>query len=419
MKIAIVSEYNKFSSTGGTENYVDFLINGLLKKGHEVLFVTLGSSNLNNIEQTVFCTKNKAYQLFLVKQSLFNSNEIKQKNISYTWGEIYPKLMEFSPHIIHVHTLSTFFNIKHIEICKKIFKNIVFTSHIPAHFCPTGQMIKYGKTPCNGKLSNQCDLCLIKSDFKNIVSGIYRNKKLIKSKLIQTLQKLEIQMICVSEWQKEQLILNGFPFENISVIRQVFIPKIDDKKYSLLNKENNHVLTIGYLGRLSKEKGVDLLFQVLNHYKNDANIHFRIAIPKGVNPQELNVLKALATDNNNIVIDYSIDESTKSSYFSMIDFLFIPSYFIETGPIVLLEGVYFQKTVLAPNIGGPLEFSMQYPEYVKCYEWNNIKSVISNIESLRINENINIRKKYNFETEAINFIEPHVKVYEKLINRLL
>ena len=38
-------------STGGTENYVDFLINGLLKKGHEVLFVTLGSSNLNNIEQ--------------------------------------------------------------------------------------------------------------------------------------------------------------------------------------------------------------------------------------------------------------------------------------------------------------------------------------------------------------------------------
>ena len=102
------------------------------------------------------------------------------------------------------------------------------------------------------------------------------------------------------------------------------------------------------------------------------------------------VLKALATDNNNIVIDYSIDESTKSSYFSMIDFLFIPSYFIETGPIVLLEGVYFQKTVLAPNIGGPLEFSMQYPEYVKCYEWNNIKSVISNIESLRINENKNI-----------------------------
>ena len=50
--------------------------------------------------------------------------------------------------------------------------------------------------------------------------------------------------------------------------------------------------------------------------------------------------------------DYSIDESTKSSYFSMIDFLFIPSYFIETGPIVLLEGVYFQKTVLAP-FGSP------------------------------------------------------------------
>ena len=60
MKIAIVSEYNKFSSTGGTENYVDFLINGLLKKDHEVLFVTLGSSNLLNIEQTVFSTENNA-----------------------------------------------------------------------------------------------------------------------------------------------------------------------------------------------------------------------------------------------------------------------------------------------------------------------------------------------------------------------
>ncbi len=419
MKIAIVSEYNKFSSTGGTENYVDFLINGLLNNDHEVLFVTLGSSNLKSLEQTVFTAENKAYKLFLVKRSLFNSKEIKQKNISNTWSDIYPKLMEFSPHSIHVHTLSTFFNIKHIEICKKSFKNIVLTSHIPAHFCPTGQMIKYGKTPCNGKLANQCDLCLIKSDFNNIISGIYRNKRLIKYKLIQTLQKLEIQMICVSDWQKNQLLLNGFPFENISVIRQVFIPKIDDKKYSLLNKESNHVLTIGYLGRLSKEKGIDLLFHVLNHYKNDINTHFRIAIPKGVNSLELNILKVLAENNNNIVIDYSINESTKSSFFSMIDFLFIPSFFIETGPIVLLEGVYFQITVLAPNIGGPLEFSMQYPEYVKCYEWNNIKSVISNIEFLRINENFNKRKKYNFDNEFKNFIEPHVKVYEKLMNRLL
>jgi glycosyltransferase involved in cell wall biosynthesis len=346
------------------------------------LFITLGKLT-HNEENTIEDSKGIRYNLFQVKNQTFSKEEIKQEITSYTWTEIYPRLKKFSPEIVHVHTLSTFFNITHLEKCRNFYTKVTLTTHIPGHFCPTGEMIKYGTSPCNGLLSFQCDLCLIKSNWRDTFTAFYRNKRLIKSNLIGKLKDLEIQIICVSDWQIDQLIKNGYPKKNIFKIRQIFVPNEDANTDDSLIKNPNKKITIGYLGRLSKEKGTDLLIDVIQKYKNDNSIIFKLGIPKNINNVEFDKLEKIASQFSNLEIDHGVNEKTKSAFFSKIDLLLIPSFILETGPIVLLEGVYYKKSILAPNVGGPLEFSVEFPNNVICYDWNNLKSVISKIESYR------------------------------------
>lgn len=414
MKIAIISEYNSLSSIGGTENYIDFLINGLSQKGHEVLLITLGKISNNQLKH-IEIENQTGYQLFEVKKQDFSKDEITQKVISYTWNEIYPVLRNFTPEIIHVHTLSTFFNIKHIEICKNFFNTIVMTSHIPGHFCPTGNMIKYGNKPCNGKLNYSCNLCLVKSDSKEFFSTFWRNKMKIKLNLIQKLKKLNIHIICVSNWQKNQLILNEYDSNKISVIRQIYVSKNKEKPGNIIKNKRfeDGKITIGYLGRLSKEKGTEMLLKAIEKYKNHSTISFKIAIPSNTKVFELEKFKSMVTGYNNVEVDLTVNDKNKSQYFSKIDILYIPSYCIETGPIVLLEAVYNQKLVLAPNIGGPLEFSDDYPDNVICYKWNDITSVqekIDSIQTIKMDMHNLDELSGNYNLDA--FVKRHLEVYE-------
>ena len=76
-KILIISEYSVHNSIGGTELYLDILINELLEKNYEVVFITKGKDSKVLFENKV--NKNgKYYDVFFLPNRKFLPEEIKQ-----------------------------------------------------------------------------------------------------------------------------------------------------------------------------------------------------------------------------------------------------------------------------------------------------------------------------------------------------
>ena len=378
MKIAIISQYNIFTSVGGTEYYVDMLIKGLLERNHEVVFITMGNQTDNTVIES-YKHREFLYKCFFLATPIFSELEIKQLVISSTWEMMQPILTQEKIDIIHVHSLTTFFNIRHFEKCKAICKNMFFTTHIPAHFCPQGDLVKFNKAPCDGILYSRCSYCVFTKSFKQGLSNLFRSQWKRVLEQIDIMNKLEIKLICVSNWQKQQAILNGYEAGKVCVVRQAIIT---ENYNSNQPKRNVSIFTIGYLGRLSEEKGAKLLLELIAVMLQTTNYCFVLGVPiKNCNPRYLITLRKLEeSGGERIRVFDDITSNNKATFFDEIDCLLIPSFFIETGPIVLLEALMFNKHIVSPNVGGPIEFKEIFENHITSYEWNLLPSAIQALQ---------------------------------------
>jgi glycosyltransferase involved in cell wall biosynthesis len=388
MKIIIISEYNKFVSVGGTENYVDGLINGLVTDGNEVVFITQGTQSLLIIEDVYVNSSGVFYELVILPKMDYSPSQIQGKMVSGTWNEIENVIFNKNPDVIHIHTLSTFFNFSHFARLVEVYKNKIFlTLHVAGHFCVQGDMIKYQKLPCDGRIGYQCVKCVFHKNIKSGVTNLLNGYFLDKLNYIKFINQHGIHVVCVSEWQKNQMLVNGLRHELVTVIR----PFLDFDKIKL-GKVKSHVgssskrFTIGYLGRFSREKGSELLIKIAKWISNRDNLELILGCPILEDKSMLDLVQ----NSKNIYFRNDIRDDNKDDFFNSIDLLIIPSFCFETGPIVLLEAINYSTFVLGPNVGGVLEFAATYPSLVFTHAWNNFDSFIIKLNEIIQNNELNL-----------------------------
>lgn len=412
MKILLISEYNFLTTTGGTEYYTSMLAEGLVKQGIELEFISRGYQDRDIVEKSIACEVG-TYRLHLLPNTRFTVAEVRQDVVSHTWPSIKRVLDNFQPDIIHVHTLSTFFNIRHIEKCRQLLKKIIFTSHVPGHFCLKGDMIRNNKMPCDGKIGFQCNVCLLSTNV--VQGGVALMKKYVgrKKQQLSIMQESAVHLVCTSNWQRSQLLLNQYPSNYLSVIRQSLQTSHLNNGNTLTPKGDR--LRVGYLGRLSPEKGSKLLLSLLESMCDQKDFEFIVAIPSNSNEEEIEKLKSkILTRNIPVRLLRHINQDNKADFFNSIDLLLITSFCLETGPIVLLEAIYYGKYVLAPDAGGPLEFAAEFPSIVQTYTWNDQKDILKNlynIKSLPMPKDLDFKKRAKHKEEQ--FILDHINLYQK------
>lgn len=416
MRIIIISEYNLATSIGGTETYVELLIRGLVESGNTVILITQGKkSKPSSIEKVI----HMGYTCYYLPIRNYAEKEIKQEVVSSTWPEIKAILTEEQPDIVHVHTLSTFFNKNHLILCKGEGHNLLFTSHIAGHFCSRGDLVRYGLYPCDGIVGVKCMSCLFSKGLEIGLRGVLKGHYKRSKKLLTFLNKNGIGLVCVSEWQKMHAVSNGFSENNVTVIRQANsnVPSVSLLSHKGIKSEK---LRIGYLGRLAPEKGSDFLMRFIERINKKVHIEFVLAIPV-TNSHSADIMKLEALQKKTggkIRIMTNITSANKSDFFSVIDCLFIPSFAWETGPIVLLEALSFCKQVLAPNIGGTAEFAIQFPSHVHVYDWQSEISAEGQVETIEIKRNHSERCTaiYNeLKDMEISFIAKHLHLYKETL----
>ena len=84
---------------------------------------------------------------------------------------------------------------------------------------------------------------------------------------------------------------------------------------------------------------------------------------------------------------------------------------METGPIVLLEALLFNKQVVAPDVGGPIEFKEDFKDYVTTYRWNDSASLIQSVEKLSHKQMPHSDNRQLLKQKETEFIFLHEKIY--------
>jgi len=240
-------------------------------------------------------------------------------------------LHEFEPDVVHVHNLYPFISPAALFECKKAGAKVIMTVHNYRLICPTGLFLRNG-TPC--------ELCLKKGNewgclIHNCEGSYFRTigyalRNLVARKTGSYKKNVDY-FCCLTDFQKQKLVEAGFDEKKMMVF-----PNYIEKSPTVLEEKN----IVGYVGRLSHEKGYDLLIEVARRHPE---IPFRFA-------GELREEEKTVTLDN---VEYCglLNKDEMEDFYQKVRFLVLPSRCYEGFPLVIPEAFSRGIPVIGPAHG--------------------------------------------------------------------
>ncbi|MFH1412853.1 MAG: glycosyltransferase family 4 protein [bacterium] len=340
MKVLQVNKFNYLR--GGADKYFLDLSEMLEKHGVEVAKFCMRDSN-NLLSK---------FEDYFVSKIDFNSFRFKYLfRIIYNFkaAKKFKRLLEdFKPDIIHIHNIYHQISPSILPVAKK--KNIPVVMHVHDYklVCPNYKMFARDKIceQCKGGKYYKClrTKCFKNSLFKSLLASI---EMYLHHKVWNIYHKNINLYIAPTEFVKNKLIEWGVDENKIKILHHY----IDVNEFKPDYEPGDYFV---YFGRLSKEKGVDKLVQVMPEIKD---IKLKIigsgpehkAIQNKIDALNLKgKVEIMGPKHNN-----ELKEIIRKSYA-----VIAPSQWYEVFGLVNLEAAALGKLVIASKIGG-------IPEVVK------------------------------------------------------
>ena len=239
------------------------------------------------------------------------------------------------PDVIHAHNLYPFISPSILPVAKRMGIPVVMTVHNYRLVCPNGLHYSHDEVciRCEGGneywcVKRNCEGSYFKSlgyALRNWWSRIRR----------YYLDNINVY-ICLTNFQRNQLVRAGVDAEKIHVLPNMVEP-LGQVNGSF---EGNYV---GFVGRLSREKGIDTLVEVANR---NNGIEFAAA-------GSYDTMENLSdrVPENFSLLGFCGSERLEEFY-NNARFIVLPSVWYEGFPMVLLESMLREKAVVCSNIGG-------------------------------------------------------------------
>lgn len=311
-------------------------------------------------------------------------------------------LRKDKPDIINVHNLYPFISPAALFECKKAGIPVVMTVHNFRLICPTGLFMRNGK-PCEQCLDRKNEWSCIKYNCEHsIFKSIGYTLRNVYARWTKAYLKNVDMFACITEFQKKKLIEAGYDKNKITVI-----PNSIDAPCSYTPITGGY---IAYIGRLSYEKGYDLLVEVARKHPE---IKFCFA---GAQREQKN------TDiPSNVEFAGYLQKDKLLEFIQKARFIVIPSRCYEGFPMAILEAACHGKPAIAPNHGGFTEIIGQGENAIgKLFEPGNTDDLDKQIAELWNNQTLTeelgekaFRKlKEHYDSEVV------YKQWETLFNKL-
>ncbi|MBN2880926.1 glycosyltransferase family 4 protein [Candidatus Woesearchaeota archaeon] len=315
-------------------------------------------------------------------------------------------IKKFNPDVIHIHSTNRVIS-NSVYSLKKKYPHIKFirTLHTFLYVTP-------GNGIWNKKLKDKKSIAkeILQEDFHNTKNKISFVLKLIKARIEISFNKKYIDYFICPSTSLQKYIIEAL---NLNRNRVVYIPNFVEISKKNISTEIDTKRFL-YVGRVSDEKGIDVVFRSLAEIKKKgvSNCTFDII---GDGP-ELNNLKQLSKDLNiieNVNFLGRIDNNKLEKYYRKCIAVIMPSVWLENNPLVALEAMQYEKPIIASNVGG-------YPDLVEqnkngfLFEMGNYKVLAK--EMLKLYNNEKLSKKlgeYGLTKLKRDFSKD--KHYQKLI----
>ena len=335
MRILMVNKF--LYPRGGSESYMLYLSEQLKKMGHEVEFFgmydeknTVGNSAEMYTQNMDFHSTGIARLLYPFK--IIYSFEAKKK--------IMKVIDIFKPNIVHLNNINFQLTPSIIYGIKKKGIPLVQTVHDYQMICPNHLLYDFNNnTPCekcvNGSHINCIkNKCIHNSTVKSILGVI--EAKLYA--MLKTYNKVDL-FICPSHFLENKLLASKNYYKGKTKTIHNFINK---EQFS--NNERKEEPYILFVGRLSKEKGIE---NIAKTAKLLPNYTFVIA---GNGPDE-DLLKNIP----NVKLAGFLNGDALTTLMGNAKVLLLPSVCYENCPLSILEAHCLGVPVVTMNSGGMAE----------------------------------------------------------------
>lgn len=309
----ILMTHNDYGRYSGEEAVVDRLIADFQEMGHTVEQLRLSSATSRN-------TLGGNIRGFFAGIYSFRGVRLMRQ-----------KLREFQPDVVHVHNLYPFISPAALFECRKSGVRVIMTVHNYRLMCPTGLFLRNG-APCEDCLRSGCEWGCIRHNCEQswLRSIGYATRNSV-ARILGAYTKNVDTFCCLTEFQKRKLLEAGFPEEKLTVLPNYF--------------EGNFAPSatgsyVGYVGRLSSEKGYDLLLEVARRHPE---IAFRFAGDKRED--------AVVAPLPNVEYAGRLDKDALESFYREARFIVIPSRCYEGFPLVIPEAFSHGLPVIGPHHG--------------------------------------------------------------------
>lgn len=341
MKIALIATLYPPYILGGAEHSTALLAKQWQAMGHEVLVITTALSDMHEVMDGVrverIANKN-IYWRFpqrdkpILRKALWHAVD--------TYNPFYRKalthlLLEFRPDVVTTGNLCGI-SVTVWQTCNRLNIPIVHTLRDYYMLCPRQTMSKH-----NSACAKQCTVCKIYS----------RNKK--------RLSRYVNAVVGISQSILDRHMAYGyFP----ATLERTVIPNSVPRITSHARTEQN---AIGYMGRISQEKGIELLIEAYLHSEIADTHILRIA---GNGNQEY--MHPLVQHYGSDRVQF-VGQQDANSFLSSIDLLVVPSLWNEPFGRVVIEAYAAHCPVFLSNKGALPElqedgiswmFEVEHPE---------------------------------------------------------
>jgi glycosyltransferase involved in cell wall biosynthesis len=362
---------------GGTEIYVEALSRCLKQQGIEVIIAAPGKKTQAYLHNQL------SVRRYATSDRIENLREIYGEGDTYAALEFSQILDAEQPDLVHLHAFTSGVSLRIVEAAKQRKIPVVFTYHTPTVSCQRGTLVRWGKQICDGQIDvyacSQCTLQGLGLD-ENIAKAIgslpsYVGRGLsslnlqggawtalrmtelvsLRHATLQSLLSEVNHIVAVCNWIRDVLLLNHVPREKITVIRQGLCHNLPDK-IDCRQQSSRSTLKIAFLGRFDPTKGIHILIKALQAIPKLPVCLDIYGVSQGTGGNDYQQqLQILAENDPRITFKPPVPVENVMSTLAEYDLLAVPSQWLETGPMVVLEAFAAGIPVIGSHLGGIAE----------------------------------------------------------------
>ncbi|MBN1216128.1 MAG: glycosyltransferase family 4 protein [Candidatus Lokiarchaeota archaeon] len=340
MKFKILHFISELSQSSGITNYIINLIKGSDFKNYSISILTF---NNTNDERLIKWLENVGIEVIVLKKRLYE--------------KVYNKYLRFI-----LKNIFVCYYLKYLDL-KRYLQNYNY-DRIIAH----GEEAELLMGLVGLRIKNRInvihsDSYFPKNIFYRLILNLFSRKGFDKTICINRKNYLKFSRIYKNA---VKLIYAGIEIENY--------------KYK---KRSNDIITIGFIGRIDRKKGIFILLKAFNILSQRyPNLDLMIA---GTG-KDVGKFMKLVEKLKNSKIKYLREIENKSEFYQNIDVLVLPSY-TEGIPITIIEAMAFNILVIANDVGGISEI-VTNEETGILIKNNHVKTIVDAIERV-------VKRKYN------------------------